>query len=122
MGYRIDRRVVAKTADYTINAVVDKSGQVFTNEGAAGAVIFTLPQPNLALRGCFYEFLSIADQDVTVKTATADTLRTKNDAAADSLAASTTNEKIGALMRAICDGSKWNVSGLAVGHTYTVAT
>jgi hypothetical protein len=114
--------VKAKTADYTVVTGTDASGTVFTNRGASGAVIFTLPAPSQAIAGVFYDFLGVADQDVTVKTATVDTLLTKNDAAADSVAMSTSGEKIGGAMRFVCDGTAWIGFGIAVGHTFTVAT
>ena len=114
--------VVAKTADYTILPPMDRDGTLFTNRGATGAVIFTLPAPGSALKGYAYHFLSIADYDVTVKTATADTLITFNDATADSVAAGTSSQKIGARIIAVCDGTSWIVYGVAVSHTYTVAT
>lgn len=38
---------VAKTADYTLSAI--ETGGVFTNSGAGGAVIFTLPTPSVGL-------------------------------------------------------------------------
>jgi hypothetical protein len=113
---------VAKTADYTIDPAVDPSGTVFTNRGAAGAVVFTLPAARAALAGFVYTFKVHANQNVTVASNPVDTLVTLNDAAADSLAASTTNEKIGAEIRAFCDGTSWFASGVAVGHTYTIAT
>lgn len=122
MSVRLTRRVVAKTADYTIKPPMDAPGTTFTNRGASGAVIFTLPAPGENVKGYWYRFVSHAAQDVTVKTATADTLVTKNDAAADSVAASTTNEEIGAVIEAFCDGTSWFVYGLSVGHTFTVAT
>jgi len=116
-------RISAKTADYTILPyTVDSSGTIFTNRGAGGAVIFTLPAPVPLLAGYRYIFKVHANQNVTVATATADTLIALNDVAADSVAASTTNEKIGAQLEAICDGTSWFVSGIAVGHTYTIAT
>lgn len=113
---------IAKTADYTIVAATDPSGAIFTNRGATAAVIFTLPAPTKALAGVFFLFAVHADQNVTVKTATADTLVTLNDAAVDSLAVSTTSQKIGALMLTLCDGTSWYAMGVAVGHTYTIAT
>lgn len=127
MSTRHERRVVAKTADYTINPALDSPGTVFTNGGASGAVIFTLPAPGQGTRGWWYRFVVLADQNVTVKTATADTLLTKNDAAADSVAVSTSGEKIGAVMEAQCVETaagtfRWAVAGLSVGHTFTIAT
>lgn len=113
--------VEAKTGDYTITDL-DPSDTIFTNRGAAGAVIFTLPAPSVARKGRRYRFVGVAGQNITVKTATADTLITKNDLTADSLAASTANELIGGVMEAVCDGTSWIVFGAAVGHTFTVAT
>jgi hypothetical protein len=114
--------VVAKTADYTIKPPMDRDGTLFTNRGATGAVIFTLPAPGEAVKGYRYNFLTVADQDVTVKTATVDTALVLNDAAADSLALSTGGQKIGGFITAICDGTAWALIGSAVGHTFTVAT
>lgn len=119
-------KVSAKTADYTIIAPTtasgDRSGTIFTNRGAAGAVIFTLPAAAAALAGVFYDFLGAADQNFTIVTPVADTLTVVNDAAADSLAVSTASHKIGAHMRAICDGTAWFAFGDSVGDTFTVAT
>lgn len=114
--------VVAKTASYTIKPPMDRDGTLFTNRGATGAIVFTLPEARLSLKGYRYRFLTVADQDVTIATATADTALVKNDAAADSLAASTGGEKIGAVMEALCDGTQWAIIGASVGHTFTVAT
>lgn len=119
-GYR--KTVKAKTADYTIVSTTDPSGTIFTNRGAAGAVIFTLPAPSRALEGVWYEFLGLADQNFLVKTATVDTLVVVNDAAADSLSVETSSHKIGAHMLAVCDGVAWIAYGDSVGDTFTVAT
>lgn len=113
--------VSAKTADYTIKPS-DPCGTLFTNRGAAGAVVFTLPGPTAVPSGTFYLFVGIADQNVTVAAGTVDTLVTKNDAAADSIAMSTSGEKIGGTMLFFTDGTAWIGIGIAVGHTFTVAT
>jgi hypothetical protein len=127
MSTRLERRHIAKTASYTIKPPLDAPGTVFTNAGAAGAVTFTLPTPNKGLLGHWYRFLGVADQDIVVAAPVVDTLLTKNDAAADSLAASTSGEKIGACIEAECIQTsagvyRWAAYGIAVGHTYTVAT
>jgi hypothetical protein len=118
----LKRVIIPKTADYTITTGTDPSGAIFTNRGASGTVIFTLPAPAAALAGVFYEFLGITDFTITVKTATADTLVVTNDTAADSLSASTASHKIGAHMRVLCDGVAWVAYGDSVGDTFTVAT
>lgn len=114
--------ITAKTADYTIVTGTDASGTIFTNRGASGAVIFTLPAASPALKGVYYDFMGCADQNFSVKTPVADTLTVVNDAAADSLAVSTASHKIGAYMRAVCDGTAWVAFGMSVGDTFTVAT
>lgn len=116
--------VKAKTADYTIVTGTDPSGTLFTNRGAAGTVIFTLPAPSAAIKGVFYSFAAVvAAQTVTVKTATVDTLITFNDLTADSVSLQTSGEIIGGMLRAICDGTSWIVFGdSGAAHTYTVAT
>jgi hypothetical protein len=126
MSLKLKRRVIAKTADYTIAYPMDAPGTVFTNDGAVGAVAFTLPAANIELLGVEYFFRGIADQTITVKPPVADTAVGFNDAAIDSLAASTGGQKIGAEIKAQCVKSggspAWMISGTAVGHTYTVAT
>lgn len=115
-------RIKIKTADYTIVTGTDASGTLFTNRADAGAIVFTLPAASQAIKGVYYDFLGVADYDLTVAAATADTLLTKNDIAADSIAMSTSGEKIGGYMRFICDGTQWCGFGMSVGHTFTVAT
>lgn len=117
--------VVAKTANYTILSASDPSGTVFTNRGAAGTIIYTLPAPSLALAGVYYDFLTIVAQIITVATATVDTLITDADAAADSLS---TTARIGVALRVYCDGTSWiavlasGVPAAAFAQTGTVAT
>ena len=110
-----------KTADYTIpaNAFI---GALFTNAGAVGAVVITLPAlaPNRV-----FGFRVIADQTLTVASAAGDDMVTKNDASADSVAFSTANEKIGGgvLIESNSDGTKWLVTNISAGsNTITVAT
>lgn len=102
------KRIKAKTADYTIIASTtdggDLSGTIFTNRGAAGTVVFTLPAPSAALAGTHFDFLTIVAQIITVATATVDTLIADNDATADSLS---TSARIGVRLRVMCDGTSW---------------
>jgi hypothetical protein len=116
--------LVVKTADYTVVAPTatlgDPSGTQFTTRGAGGAVNFTLPAPSVALIGCTYEFHNTVDQNMTV-TAGAGKAVTFNNAAAASLAASTAGQKIGAHIKAVCDGTSWHLIGDRIGVTYTVA-
>lgn len=119
--------VKAKAANYTINPNVDAPGTIFTNVGASGAVAFTLPAPGAGVEGFVYDILGIADQNVSVVAPAADTLVVLNDVEADSLAASTSAQKIGAYLRAICVKTgdttyQWVAVTLANGVTGTPAT
>lgn len=117
------RKVVNKTASYTVKVnQPDRSGTVFTNRGAAGAVTFTLPTPNAAMAGTFFEFCGEVDQNLIVA-APANKAVTLNALTGTSLAAQTANQKIGARIRATVnsDGTKWLLEGTTVGVTYTAA-
>lgn len=118
------RPVVSKTASYTI--LPTDQGTDWNNAGASGAVTFTLPAPSPALLGVRHRFMGVADQNIIVATATADTLITKHDAAADSIALQTSSEKIGGVIEAICINNggtyQWLAFGASVGHTFTVVT
>ena len=63
-------KVVAKTGAYSVSAYEDR-GTVFTNEGAAGAVTFTLPSAEAGLR---YTFVRCANQNVRIQAAAGDTI------------------------------------------------
>lgn len=109
---------IAKTADYTV--VAADVGTLFTNTGAAGAVIFTLPALAAGLGP--FEFLVTANQNVTV-TAPAGKLVTFNNAAATSVAFSTAGNKIGGRVRVWCNaaGTFYYMENLSPGNTITVA-
>lgn len=112
--------VTAKTADYTVAVATDPSGACFTNRGAGGAVVFTLPAVTKQMAGTRYRFKGVANQSFTVA-GTAGEVVAFNNAAATSLACSTAGQKIGAVIEAECDGTSWILSGVSVGVTYTVA-
>lgn len=97
-------RVEAKTADYTV--VVADHGAVFTTEGASGNVNFTLPATADLPTGWECTFFNAADFNMTVTAGTADTMVTFNDVAADSIAFSTTSEKVGGGVKIIKGASK----------------
>ena len=75
----------AKTADYTIKP--RDNGKLFTNRGAAGTVIFTLPKINSTngLKGVAFEFFTVAAQILRVTSDPADSLVVTADAAADTV-------------------------------------
>jgi hypothetical protein len=117
------RSIQAKTADYTVKAY--ESGTLFTTRGAAGAVNFTLP--TTASLGLYYGFYNVADQSMLVASGTADKVVAFNDQTADSVAFSTSSEKIGGSFVVVADGTGWLVFPFNFGlgttaQTVTVAT
>ena len=110
--------VTAKTSDYTLTK--GESGGIFTTEGAAGNVNFTLPAPEAGLNYLIY---AAEDFNVTLTSDTVDTLIVFNDVAADSVAFSTSAEKVGGAFFVFSDGAKWMVSeSIHDGQTAVVAT
>jgi hypothetical protein len=119
------RRQVNKTASYTIDPNRDQQGTLFTNYGASGGVTFTLPTPGRSLWLRQYYFVSLTDDDVTVATPVADTGITFNELDADSVAASTSSQKIGSHLVATClqtaaNTYAWVLAQFANGVTLTV--
>lgn len=114
-------RIAAKVADYTCLAT--ESGTLFTNVAATKAITFTLPA--IALGPWQFWFAVGADQSITVASGTVDTMITFNDAAADSVAFSTSSEKLGGVIWAFCDGTSLfcvQIGGVSHRQTLTVAT
>lgn len=83
-------RTVAKAADYTV--VAGDNGTLFTNTGAAALINFTLPT---IAKGLKFSFYTTDNDGIKLTAATGDTLVVHNDAAADSIAFSTTGRSIG---------------------------
>lgn len=111
--------IVAKTADYTITEA--DNNVLFTNRGASAGVNFTLPAT--AKKGLRYGVYVVAGQDTTLTAGTADTAVTFNDATSDSVALSTTSEKIGGHFEVLGDGTGWLViPHLWEAQTMTIAT
>lgn len=112
--------ISAKAASYTVTT--GDFGKFFTTRGATGAITFTLPAVTAGMAGAAVEFFNIADQDMIVA-GTAGELVTFNDAAANSVATSTSSEQIGSHIKAICDGTSWLIIlSTEETQTATVAT
>jgi len=114
------RDVVAKTANYTVTAADNNT--IFTNQGASGAVVFTLPTIAKGLR---YRFYGEAAQNISISSAAVDTLVVFNDAAADTIALNTSNEIIGGCVEvyANADATKWLTFEMVHdGQTTVIAT
>jgi hypothetical protein len=117
------QRQVNKTANYALSAAVDRPGTVFTNDGASGAVVFTLPAPGQGVHGWWYDFLGLVDQVITVQPPVSDTLIGFNDVDLDSVSSGGAGQRIGAHIHVKCvrlaNGSyKWDGSQ---GITYATA-
>lgn len=111
----------AKTSNYTVTS--SDFGSVLSTTGATGAVTFTLPDAASANAGAWVLFVNTVDQDMTVKSNTADDLIVFNDTAADSIAFSTASEKTGGMFLAVCNGTKWTVAPIATEtQSVTIAT
>jgi len=110
---------VSKTANYVVTAA--DNGTVFDNSGASTtAIVFTLP--TLAA-GLFYEFQGIDNGSITIASALGSDMVTFNDVGANSIASSTSSEKIGSrlFVRSNAAGTKW-YCGRRSSTTVTVAT
>jgi hypothetical protein len=94
----------AKTADYTIKP--RDCGKIFTNRGATGTVIFTLPKAVANLKGFNVEFFTVAAQILRVSSNPADLMVSTALADASSVASIAA---IGTHLRVICDGTGWLV-------------
>ncbi len=97
-------QIVPVTANRVLTA--DDSGKMFVASGT-GAVSFTLPAaPALNVEFTFY---NAVNQDMTLTCTTPDILVVLNDIAADTVAISTLNLKVGGSFRVIGNGTKWLV-------------
>lgn len=126
LGGRKVPPLVVKTANYTVKApdtaanAGDASGTIFQNTGAGGAVTFTLFAPALKYVGVYYEFFGMVDQNLVVNCSGAVGVSVAN-ATVTTVTCSTASQKIGAHIKATCDGTKWILNCDSVGVTYTLA-
>ena len=95
--------VIAHASSATLT--IGESGALITTEGSTGAVTLTLPAV-ASSDGVHYWFVNGEDQNMIIA-APSDTMVTVNDVAADSVAFSTSSEKVGGGIFCYCDGTKW---------------
>lgn len=111
---------LTKVADYTVKYY--ETGTVFVTTGATGNVNFTLPA--ISTGPWNFKFFNLANVNLTVTAGTADTMIGFNDLDLDSIALSTSSEKIGGGINVYCDGTSLFV-GTEAGdpryQTYTLA-
>lgn len=93
--------VEAKTASYTV--LPTDGGKLFTNEGAAGSITFTLPSSTATENGWWCEFATVAAQAIVIASSPVDTLIIHGDAAADTV---TTAATIGQHFKVVSTGTK----------------
>lgn len=108
---------VDKAANYQV--LTTDNGTLFT---ASAAAAFTLPA---IAQGLTFEFLNLADANMSVVSTEGDNIVWDNDASCDSLAFSTASHKIGGRLRfrANAAGTKWYVENLSPATcTVTAAT
>jgi hypothetical protein len=101
-------KTVANT-DGTLTIDATHSGKMITTTGASGATTVTLPTVAAGFTGVHFWIFNTVDQDLTLSAQTAGQIMFKNDLAANSVAASTSGEKIGAAFMVHCDGTAWLV-------------
>lgn len=114
------KRFQSKTSNYTV--VANDNFTLFDNVGATGAVTFTLPA---LAAGYLFGFRGQADQTITIASNEGDNMVAFNDASADSVAFSTSGEKIGGMVWVYTNpgATKWIVENHSAGlNTVTVAT
>lgn len=113
-----------KTNSRTDTIVVFTSAQygktLFWSPNPTIGAIATLPA-NGAPAGSWFDVILLTNKTVTISSATADTLITDGDTAADSVAYSTSSHKIGSHVRFISNGSYWIAVNIG-GTTMTVAS
>lgn len=108
------KRIITKAANYT--CLPEESGSVYTQ---TAAVVFTLPNA-VSYPGWHAWFVNKADADMTITSDPADKLVADGDAAADSVAFSTSSHKIGGVVHVCSDGANWLI--LSVGNLSAVPT
>lgn len=112
MQYRI--HPITKVASGTL--LPTESGTLIVNRSTAAAT-YTLPAPQANL---VYNFVNAVDQNLIVACATPVGVAL-NNLAANSIALSTTSQRIGGRLIAESDGDRWFLACGSAGHTPTVA-
>lgn len=108
MSTRLEQRVIAKTASFTLSPSNGFApGTVITNRGAVGAITATLLAASRALIGVWYELRVLEDQSMILAAAAVNTLVTLGDVAADNVGFQIANKKVGRRLQVFCDGTSW---------------
>lgn len=105
IGFNGLKKVSAKTASYQV--LESDCGTYFIANHAATPVNFTLPVVTDCPSGMWFVFYNVGAAGMVITSNPADKLVIGNDAAADSLAFSTSNEIIGWSCEVFTDGALW---------------
>lgn len=109
------RTSVAKTANYTIAADADL-GKSFTNEGAAGAIVFALPAATV---GLWYRFYVLAAQELRIDPNGTETIALGSTGVQGAAGKYLTSTTVGHMCQVECvKAGTWSHSSLQVG-TFT---
>ena len=116
------RAVVRSATDATATTITpDDSGSLFVDMSASNHT-YTLPAVADCEGKCFM-FIKVGAGNMTIAGGTVDKMIALNDAAADSIAFSTANEKIGGAALIVGDGTYYYAFNISAGaNTVTVAT
>lgn len=123
MGFLVWGAELAKTTDFVITTSLN--GTLFTNTGANGTVVFTLPAIAANYR---FGFFLTADFQVDIRVPTADLNKVvafNNVTTADGISFQTSGEKLGAaaVFQSNAAGTLWYVFNASAGaNTVTVLT
>ena len=98
--------VAAKTTDYTVTVADCKAGQVFTNTGAGGTVVFTLPAV-ASVGECALRFKVLAVQTIEILPATGEKIFLDCDGVASKKLAMPATA--GVFAEILGDGTNWIV-------------
>lgn len=110
-------RIVALTGTAsTLTAA--QSGTIFHNVGLTASHTLTLPA--ISAGPFYFKIVQGAGYSIVVTAATADTIITYNDAAADSVTFSTSSEIIGGHYEVFCDGTNLFVLPILASEAQTV--
>lgn len=94
---------VAKTANYAISQA--ETGTIFSNGGATGTVVFTLPAPK---KGLWYHFEMPVAQILTIQASAGATI---NNSAANGTYSAAGTQALFGNVRVWCNGVRWYVMG-----------
>jgi hypothetical protein len=100
----------AKTADFTITAALANTTPLYTNAGAVGAVVFTLPAAS-ACAGISMKFAALAAQTITLTPASGGKIWLNGSGVADKYALLA--GVIGNVVDIYSDGVDWIVTNYA---------